>query len=173
MQEYVTKSFVLRVEPAGESDLRIHLYTELHGRIVALARAARKQKGRLAGHLQPLGYVQVRIVERKGAQIVDALSLRGVRPEKTIQERMAELGVADLIMKMTTIGHSDRDLWQALRLRGFTSAAVLKALGFDAAHARCAHCGASAPKHFVIASAEYICDPCLHRYAREREVVLQ
>lgn len=173
MQEYITKAFVLRVEHAGESDLRIHLYTEKHGRVVALARAARKQKGRLTGHLQPLSYVRVRIVERKGSQIVDALCLRSPSAILAVSERIAELAVADLIVKMTTTQQRDPELWHALYTTGFTSAAVLKALGFDAIHARCAHCGATKPKHFVIASAEYICASCLKTYARNREVVLQ
>lgn len=175
VQEYITKAFVLHAEHSGEADLRIHLFTEKQGHLVALARAARKPMGKLAGHLQPLSYVQVRVVERKGAQIVDALCLRRASSEEpgTMSDRIAELGVAHLVMRMTALHQPDHELWKALRSRGFISAEVLKALGFDATHARCAQCSAPQPRHFVIASAEYVCATCLKRYARPREVVLQ
>jgi DNA repair protein RecO len=65
MHEYVTKAFILSTEPAGEANLRVTMFTQSSGKVVALARSARKPKAKLTAHLQPLSISRVRL-RKKG-----------------------------------------------------------------------------------------------------------
>ncbi len=169
MQEHVTKAFVLDVEPVNEADLRVHLFTQELGRVVALAKSARKPSGKLAAHLQPLSIATVRIVERKGMQVVDSLTdERAVSlGAREVQELVS---VANLLKQMTDVYHPDPELWQLIEKQKLASAATLRILGFDPAHAQCATCGAGKPKHFLIRNTSYSCTSCLHG-ARQQLVV--
>lgn len=180
MHEYVTRAFILATEPAGEANLRVTMFTEKNGKVVALARSARKPKAKLAAHLQPLSFSQVRLVERKGVQVVDAMKIGASSNDAgaesdAVHKMIALLGVARLIDQMTDLYHPDRELWQLLEQGNIASAATLKVLGFDPAHAHCRSCNSSSPAHFLIQDAEYLCANCFTpaemARARERVVV--
>ena len=180
MHEYVTKAFILSTEPAGEANLRITMFTQSSGKVVALARSARKPKAKLTAHLQPLSISRVRLVERKGVQVVDAMRI-STSSESTstsmedMQKMIALLGVAQLIDKMTDLYHPDPELWALIENGALASASTLKILGFDPAHARCRFCDAGKPSHFLIKDSEFVCDSCftasLKAEHKERVVV--
>lgn len=173
MHEYVTKAFVLSTEPAGEANLRVTFFTEKNGKIVALARSARKPTAKLAAHLQPLSLVRIRLVERKGVQVVDAMRIAprhvsaGTSGEE-VSNIIALLGVVRLIDKMTDVYHPDTELWNLIEKGSLASAATLKILGFDPAYAHCRHCNAGNPAHFLIGDAEYVCANCFTPAERAR-----
>lgn len=114
MQEYATPAFVLDVQPAGEYDARVFLFTKELGRVTARAKSIRKINSKLAGHLQPLMLSTVRLVEKHGFQVVDALMLRdlrkGVEP-KNIREL---LEVARTIYETTSEHLREPALWSLL-----------------------------------------------------------
>ena len=75
MVEYFTEALVLDKEDSGDLDARIILYTEDLGKITAKAKSVKRITSKLNGHLEPLNFIQVRLVEKNGFQIVDALTI--------------------------------------------------------------------------------------------------
>lgn len=171
MQEHVTKAFILSSDPVGEADLRIHFFTETQGRLAALAKSARKPTAKLTAHLQPFSLVQVRLVERRGVHVADALSIRRAPDDPNLLRQF--VGIAKLIASLTDLHHPDPELWQLIEQGSVASPAMLRVLGFDPAHARCFSCGKTHPEHFTLDHAAYLCAACLRRMAdRDRQVVV-
>ncbi|HEX3454750.1 MAG TPA: DNA repair protein RecO, partial [Gaiellaceae bacterium] len=63
---YSTEAVVLRSIRLGEADRVLHLYTEAHGRIGAVAKGVRKTKSRFGGRLEPLSHVELMLHEGSG-----------------------------------------------------------------------------------------------------------
>jgi recombinational DNA repair protein (RecF pathway) len=167
MQEQGTLALVLSVEQVGEYDARVILYTEQSGKVHARARSLFKMKGKLAGHLQPLTIARVRLVEKKGVQIVDAMSEYRYIHEQTPTARALELlGMARLLTELTHPGQPDESLWQLISSRELVGKKLLVAIGFDPEHARCSRCERSAPSHFLLREEQYICKDCLGLWAQ-------
>lgn len=170
MHEYVTSAFVLDVVSAGEYDARVFLFTKELGRVVARARSLRKGNSKLAGHLQPLMISTVRLVQKNGFQIVDALLERNLAKDtepKNIRELIA---VARLILEMTSEGQAEPELWSLLQEGDILSKRFLKVMGFDPEHAVCNQCCAKAPSSFILRDAIYVCQKCLINYSKEMYV---
>lgn len=160
MQEVVTKAFILSWISQGEGDSRVTLYTEVLGKVIAKARSVRKIDSKLAGHLEPLMLSQVRLVQKKGYQIVDALGIKSFKTDdaKKLTEMLSALGMINVL---TNEEEPDQDLWQLLEAGKIISKEILKVLGFDPEHASCGECRNSSPKHFLIKQMYYVCGPCL------------
>lgn len=171
MQEYSTRALVLDIEKVGERDGRVVLYTEELGKVVARAKSLYAINSKLAGHLQPLTIAQVRVVEKKGFQVVDALAVyrytAGASPQKVIEL----LAAARLISELTSPQQPDDQLWELIVGGNLVSRPLLKILGFDPAHAVCSRCRHSSPKHFLLRDAVYLCTACMTR-ARMREGIV-
>jgi len=162
MNEFVTKAVVLDVFDQGEADLCVILYTQERGKIVAKAKSARKINSRLVAHLQPLTLTKVRLVNKKGYQVVDALQER-----KTLRvgEETKYLSLGKLIEALTNEEDPDPDLWNLLESGEIASQKVLTVLGFDVQHATCGHCQSQKPKHFLIKEMYYVCEGCFKNNA--------
>ena len=63
---YTTKAIILRREPYHENDARVAIYTRDFGKLVLVARGARKLSSKLASHLEPLNVCDIMVV--KGRQ---------------------------------------------------------------------------------------------------------
>jgi recombinational DNA repair protein (RecF pathway) len=161
MQEHSTSALVIDIEHAGEADARVTLYTELFGKIVARARSLYKPMSKLAAHIQPLTLVRVRLVEKKGVQIVDALLEHRLISRQTPKAEALELlGVARLIGELTHIYQPDAQLWEVIRSGNLMSRALLRVLGFDPDHAQCQQCRGGHPQHFILRDSTYLCASC-------------
>ena len=60
-----------------EIDAQIVLYTRDFGKVLAKAKSARKMTSKLNGHLQPLNFINARLIEKTPVgrfQVVDALT---------------------------------------------------------------------------------------------------
>ena len=55
----MTEAVVLRSFRFGEADRVLHVYTEEHGRIGAVAKGVRKTKSRFGGRLEPFSHVEL------------------------------------------------------------------------------------------------------------------
>lgn len=171
MQEFSTLALVLSVEPAGEADARVFLFTEALGQVVARAKSLRKPNSKLAAHLQPLMLSHVRLVVRRGAQVVDALAVRSLRQAEAKKRTDVELlGIARLIQELTSEYHPDEALWRLVSGDKLASRSMLTLLGFDPTHARCERCGALHPTHFLLRNATYLCRNCLYAGAQQLAV---
>ena len=161
-----------------EMDAQIVLYTRDFGKIIAKAKSARKMTSKLNGHLQPLNFVNARLIEKNGFQIVDALTIDYAQNNNSIPRLSASgprfsalLGVADFINEMTFEAHQDLRLWQAIK-KIFSPAGenlsekiiyrgLLKILGFDPEHASCAVCGNPQIDYFSKTEHIFFCKKCV------------
>ena len=111
MEEYFTEALVLDKEPIGESDSLISLYTKELGKITARAISIRKITSKLSSHLEPLNFVDARLVHKNRFQVVDAL--------KTGRLNSKAIGTLHLIKDLSGEGEPDRDLWNLLKKGNF------------------------------------------------------
>jgi len=92
MQEYVTEAVVLDTVPSAELDVRVSLFTKKFGKLVARAKSVKKITSKLAGHLEPGNIIKIRLVEKKGLQLVDALKEREVQSLSNSRELESDEG---------------------------------------------------------------------------------
>lgn len=161
MREYATKALVLERRPVGEADDLVFLFTEKAGKIVARTKSSRKINSKLAGHIEPLGLIQARIVEGASVKLVDALLLDNFLAKPDFQERIKLFHLAQLVSEYAEDEHPDQELWQALTSGSLNGREVLRCLGFDPEHARCEKCKKAKPERFVLKSSTYLCLKCL------------
>ncbi|MFL5959456.1 MAG: DNA repair protein RecO [Gaiellaceae bacterium] len=82
---YSTEAVVLRSIRFGEADRVLHLYTEAHGRIGAVAKGVRKTMSRFGARLEPLSHVELILHRGRGElQTVTAANL--VRSHREARE---------------------------------------------------------------------------------------
>ena len=132
MQEYITRAVVLDIEPIKELDDRFSLYTEKYGKLKPRTTSTHKITSKLIGHLQP-GYItNVRLVERRGLRLVDALKQgkSGTSPVKLY-----------LLDQLLHEAEPDEEIWNLLTNGDFSWVQMLGVLGWDPTHATCAKCG--------------------------------
>jgi recombinational DNA repair protein (RecF pathway) len=147
MHEYQSNAVVLDAEPVGEADMRFSLYTERFGRIIARGKSSRKITGKLAPHLQVGDVAAVRIVEKNGLRLADALKERRVRHLPS-----------NLVMLNRLLHDAERDnaLWNMLLQEAYDWRVALRVLGWDPTHASCAKCGGHAT-FFFVQKQEFAC----------------
>lgn len=166
MVEHYTKAVVLDKEDYGDLDSRVVLYSEDLGRINAKVKSSRKITSRLAGHLEPGKFVQARVIELGGFQVVDALSSGGI---SGTPKNLASLR---LIKDMTVERDPDPELWGLLMNAQLGVGEILTCLGFSPQFASCRSCSDGRPTHFLIKDLEYSCINCLMAAGRPLNFVL-
>ena len=151
MQEYVTDAIVLNRDENGELDARFSFFSKLYGKLKPKGKSIRKITSKLSGHLDVGNLVTVRLVEKRGLQVVDAL-----------KKSSLPISPPDLHMLNQLLGEGEADLplWNALVQRPFRWVHILALLGWDPLEAQCAACGAMRPAHFAIHSQEFFCEAC-------------
>ncbi len=153
MREYVTEAVVLKKEPVREFDARVSLYTKELGKVSAVVTSARKPLSKLSPHLEPLSMVEVRLAEKGGMHLTDALR-RGALPTSS-------LPILPLLDAMLAVGERDDRLWSVIAGGQTGVYEILSVLGFDPAFALCDACGAPSPSTFLFHDAQYFCERCL------------
>lgn len=171
MIEYSTKALVLDAKNINELDKLVYLYTEELGKVVARGKSARKITSKLAAYLEPLNFIRVRLVEKNGFQIVDALSF-----DKIAASRQT-LAIAQFIKEMTAELQPDKKLWRFIRQsagKNFSYRPLLKILGFDPDFARCHICDGRPVIYFFKNDQIFFCQQCLSRGSKipKDEIVL-
>ncbi len=159
MYEIVTEAIVLDRETVGENSGRIWLYTRELGRVVARAQALFKTNSKLSAYLQPTRYVQVRVVERKGINIADALNVPGKEFAPNLSPKQ-RIDICQLIRRQAPELSPDEKLWGILTGPEVSIRSILSDLGFDPAHSSCSICGKGKPTHFILKTATFVCDEC-------------
>lgn len=109
VREYLTEAVVLNQDYLNDLDVRVDLYTKDFGRLKAKARSLKKTTSKLAGHLEPLTLSRVRLVEKNGLSVTDALTI--TRFDKS-QESLQLLG---FFRENVLEGEPDLALWQWLK----------------------------------------------------------
>ena len=120
---------MLDAVPSAELDVRVSLFTKKFGKLVARAKSVKKITSKLAGHLEPGNVVKIRLVEKKGLQLVDALK------EKEVSINPPDLYLLNQILHEA---EPDHELWELLTGGAFRWHEALRILGWDPAAADCA-----------------------------------
>ena len=179
MQEYVTEAVVLDTVPSAELDVRVSLFTKKFGKLVARAKSVKKITSKLAGHLEPGNIIKIRLVEKKGLQLVDALKEREVQSLSNSRELESDEGghtmsPPDLYL-LNQILHEaepDHELWELLTSGAFRWHEALRILEWDPAAADCVRAGCTGtPAAFHIKTQEFYCSACASK-VRRNEVIL-
>lgn len=171
MKEYFTEAVILDETNTGELDKLIYLYTEDLGQVRAKAKSVRRITSKFAGHLQPLNFVKVRLVEKNGLQIVDAIT--SDRAPKT----EINLALLKFIKDMTFEFQKDRKVWLLLKKilknppQDFSYKPFLEALGFSPQFARCAICQSANVVYFSKTEQIFFCRRCGLKIPKD-EVIL-
>ncbi len=158
MKEYFTEAIVLDEENIGELDKFVYLYTEDLGLVRAKAKSVRRITSKLAGHLQPLNFVKIRLVEKNGLQVVDALT--SDRAPKT----ETNLALLRFVKEMTFEFQKDRKIWLLLKkflkspAKNFSYKPFLIAFGFSTQFARCTVCDSAAVRYFSKTEQLFLCE---------------
>lgn len=151
MREYLSEAIILDKTPNGDMDIRFSIFTKKFGMLRAKAKSARKITSKLAPHLEPGNVVQVRLVEQKGLQVVDALK-RGTIGVST--------STLHFLNELLPEGEPEKMLWNALISDKFSWEEALAILGWDPRGASCAKCSAATPSIFDIRGQEFFCRAC-------------
>lgn len=151
MQEYVSEAVILSREPVGDLDARFSIFTKRFGKLKTKAKSVRRTTSKLAGHLEPGNLADVRIIEKNGPQVVDALKKQrlGISP--------ADLYRLDLILAEA---EPDPLLWRALLGGKFNWQETLRILGWDPGEAQCQTCDGKNGLAFSVAGQEFFCGNC-------------
>lgn len=162
MIEYFTKALVLDQENSGEFDKLIFLYTEDLGKVVAKAKSIRKITSKLASQLEPLNFIRVRLVEKNGFQVTDALAVDRIKASAPVLE------LAQFIKEMTFEFQPDKKFWFLIKRtfqhlknnKKFSYKPLLKALGFAPDFARCNVCAGKSVAYFSKSEQVFLCRRC-------------
>ena len=173
MTEYFTKALVLEQQDSGEFDKLIYLYTEDLGKVVVRAKSIRKITSKLASQLQPLNFVRVRLVEKNGFQVVDALAFNRIKASQLALE------IVQFIKEMTFEFQPDRKLWLLIRKifqdiknnKKFSYKSILKTLGFSPEFARCNVCASKLVLYFSKTEQVFLCRKCAFKI-NKNELIL-
>ena len=185
MNEYITDALVLDIEDSGDLDQLIYFYTPTLGKIRAKAKSIRKITSKLAGHLQPLSISKVRLVEKNGFQVVDAILIR------QIEKSSEAIALLQFIKEMTFEGNQDKKLWLTLKksfedlksrreagtpteasgLKKFSFKPLLNVLGFATDYATCNVCKNKKVDYFSTKEHLFLCAKCIGKIPKN-EVVL-
>ena len=173
MKEYLTDAIVLDTEDA-DLDRIFFLYTSGLGKIRAKAKSARKITSKLAGHLEPLSMTKVRLIEKNGFQIVDAILIRRFDASPQAIELL------QFIKEMTFETLQDKKIWLTLKKSfeeikedRFSLKPLLGMLGFAPDFAACAVCKNKAIKYFSPKEQVFFCSACARKIGKNEVVSIE
>ena len=174
MREYFIDALILDAENAGDFDRLIYLYTPTLGKVAAKAKSIRKITSKLAGHLEPLSISKIRLVEKNGIQITDAILVR------QIEKSPAALQLLQFIKEMTYEFQPDKKLWlilkksfEDLKNKSFSYKPLLKALGFAPDFAECSVCKNKMVKFFSPKEQVFLCQKCGLKITKDEVVLIE
>lgn len=184
MQEYFSDAIVLDRLANGDLDSRIVLFTKKFGKLVARAKSARKITSKLSAHLEPGNLIQVRLIEKNGLQIADALKKAGLGQKPAdfyfLGQLLAEAEPELHIWEMLVHSHTKREMVSGtLPADDSCSGAgaggmffwreVLKILGWDPDFAACAACS-NPISAFHIKAQEFFCGSCAFKLPKDEVI---
>lgn len=117
MSTYKSEGIIIRRHNFGESSLILDFYTKEHGKVEAVARSARKLKGKLKGHLElflhaDLIFAHGRHLD-KTANSFTINSFSNLR--KDLRATFSAYYFCELTEKMTIAGHRDERIYHLLK----------------------------------------------------------
>jgi len=181
--EHRTRALVLRTFDQGESDRVVHLYTEVLGRVAAIAKGARRSKRRFPGTLEILSIVDVRLVDPPRAALLRLEGAKLARAFEGIPARLGRYAIACQFLELLNRATPDRQAQPELfhfavgvldvldtetpdaLLALLVLTKTLARIGYRPQLVRCALCGTDLPADagrvgFVPAHGGAVCRTC-------------
>ncbi|MDP3894270.1 DNA repair protein RecO [Nocardioides sp.] len=185
MQEYLSEAVVLDRLPNGDLNGRVVFLTKRFGKLVGRARSIRKITSKLSGHLQPGNLVQLRMIEKNGLQVVDALKksrLRSLSYGGQARNSLSSsyggqarnsLSLAELRFLGELLAEAEPEfaIWEMLVTGRFSWNTALKMLGWDPDFASCAVCPGTADV-FHPRTQEFFCKDCASKLRSDEVIYL-
>ncbi|MCR4275280.1 MAG: DNA repair protein RecO [Candidatus Wolfebacteria bacterium] len=167
MTEYFTEALVLAKKENGEADATVHLYSEKLGRVIAKAKGLKRIKSKLSAYLEPLNFINIRLVGNGRMQVVDALpsERNNFQEIKISAEKLAKfLTITNFINETVFEFQPDQQLWHTIvyifkNNLGLEDAykIILRDLGFDPQFAVCEICQKENPEFFNKENQTFLC----------------
>lgn len=164
MVEYLTEAVVLEKQPDRNLDAAFVFFTRDLGKVYGKATSSRKITSRLAAHLEPGTYLQLRLARKsvgENFRIVEALSeAKRVNPEiirfLVFLERMTPAYAKDevLFMFLKEVIQNP-SISEKMAYRG-----LLKIIGLDPDEATCSCCGRKKIAYFSSQDIIFLCRQC-------------
>jgi DNA repair protein RecO (recombination protein O) len=117
MSTYKTEGIILRRSNFGEANLILHIYTKDFGKIEVVARSARKEQGKLKGHLEPFLYCDFVIVNgRKMDTVANSFILESfLYLRENMEKALPAFSVLEIADKMTIEDYRDERVFYLLK----------------------------------------------------------
>ncbi len=117
MSTYKTEGIIIKRENFGEASLVLNVYTKEYGKLRAVARSARKAKGKLKGHLEL--FLDVELILAHGKNIDTIASSFTVENFSNLKNNL-ELSfgayyILELVDRMTTENYKDEKVFYLLK----------------------------------------------------------
>ncbi len=182
MIEYFTEGIVLSKEKRSDFDGVVNIYTKDFGKISAKTKGIFKPISKLSGHLEPLNLVNVRIVEKNGFQITDALmtkKLLSPQTKNSINFYKQALDLLSFVSEMTFDFQPDIKLWQTIlktleainKKRTPSYSLILEVLGFSPKFSQCQKCKSKPARYFSKKDQVFYCSICASKFPKN-EIIL-
>lgn len=165
MREYLTEALVLDKNEVNETDLVVDLYTKELGRIKAKVTSGQKITSKLSPHLEPLTFALVRLTEKNGFVVADALTQDYLKHFRVSPVYFAKsLKFLSALKELIYSEEIDPNLWfwlkKTLAKREIFYSQFLKILGYDPKLAECQKCQSRFIKYFLVESQTFFCRNC-------------
>ena len=165
MREYLTEALVLDKNEVNETDLVVDLYTKELGRVKAKVTSGQKITSKLSPHLEPLTFSLVRLTEKNGFVVVDALTQDYLKHFRVSPVYFAKaLKLLSALKGLIYSEEIDPKLWfwlkKTLVKRDFFYNHFLKILGYDPKLAEFHKCRSLFIKYFLIEDQIFLCRNC-------------
>lgn len=159
MREYLTEALILDKTVSNETDLIVDLYTKELGRIKAKVTSGQKIVSKLSPHLEPLTFSLVRLTEKNGFTVADALTQNKIKPFSQALRLLAS------VRELVFFEEIDPKLWFWLKKSLNAKSPIifsqfLKILGYDPKLAKCQKCHSKFIKYFLATDQIFLCQRC-------------
>lgn len=162
MQEYFSDAIVLDRLANGDLDSRVIFFTKRFGKLAAKAKSARKITSKLSAHLEPGNLIQLRLIEKNGLQVVDALKTSRLT---TSPQDLYFVG------ELLSEAEPEFGIWELLVRGKFFWREALKILGWDPGFARCSDCSGKALS-FHVKTQEFFCEDCSSKIPKDKVIYI-
>jgi DNA repair protein RecO (recombination protein O) len=183
MREYISEALILDKRESGHQDARYAIFTKKFGKMTAKAKSARKVASKLAGHLEPGTVARVRLIEKNGLQVVDALregsilagmESKPIQPSSGGEEESVRPALHDLSLLGRLLAEAEPEpfIWAMVQQGKFDWRSVVSSLGWDPGEAACSVCRASPVAGFSVACQDFFCARCAASIPRAELIVV-
>jgi recombinational DNA repair protein (RecF pathway) len=180
MREYVSEAIILNKRPNGNMDTRYAIFTKKFGKMLAKATSARKVTSKLAGHLEPGTVARVRLIEKNGLRVVDALrectllvdgKSNLTLPLKDEGWSPTLYGLA-LLDRLLAEAEPEPFVWAMVRRGKLDWRSILGTLGWDPGKAACSVCRAIPVSGFSVACQDFFFSRCFSEFSLFEFVII-